>query len=133
MSLNFVKQLIPHTIPIWNNLAAAVRQSPSIASLKTSILPVQRKETPHFYGTRRLQVLYDKNIVDLPDCQWGRVEDNDHFFTCPAYNRVRTSLPNSAAQNCEPMLLFGFYYLDTNSNIAIFDAVHLFIKDSMRF
>jgi len=38
---------IPHTIPIWNNLAAAVRQVPSIASFKISIRPVHSKN-PNF-------------------------------------------------------------------------------------
>jgi len=149
----YSNSLIPHTIPIWNNLAAAVRQAPTIALFKTSIRPVQSKKklilflwhtaitstslSPSYNCSSLNKHLYDKNIVDSPDCQCGRVEDNYHFFfTCPAYNRIRTSLLNSVAQYCEPTLdifLFGSYYLDTNSNIAIVDAVHLFIKDFMSF
>ena len=58
------------------------------------------------------------------DCQCGRFEDNYHFFfTCPAYNRMRTSLLNFVAQYCEPTLeifVFGSNFLDTNYITAIF-------------
>ena len=78
-----------------------------------------------------------KRILDSPLCDCGMVEDNHlFFFICPMYDAPRVDLISSVSNLCTPsldVLLNGNKNLDEISNIAIIEAVHLFIKQSKRF
>ena len=81
--------------------------------------------------------LFDRNIVNSPFCDCGMVEDNYHyFFRCPMYAAIRHDLISSISMLCTPTLdtiLHGNDNIDERSNIAIFKAVHSFIRLSKRF
>ena len=71
-------------------------------------------------------------------CECGnKIENAEHyFFKCSRYKDIRTSLFR-ATKAFHPLsvlkLLFGIANLTYNQNCLLFEAVHLYIKDSKRF
>ena len=108
----------------------------------------------YYYGSRLTSVYHTRirlgcsklkydlcfrlHVVDSPACRCGApFEDAKHyFFDCPLYNDIRHELINEIAPIADfnlQNILYGNSELHLDDNIAIFDAVHLFITNSMRF
>jgi hypothetical protein len=148
----YKESFLPSTINRWNDLPINIRESPTLPSFKRAISPKSPSKPQHLYhGNRKYQVLhlrlrtlcsglnkhlYDKNIVNSALCHCGSVEDNQHyFFHCPSYDDQRDLLLSVVSQLCTPsvkVLLYGNPMLDLQSNIAIIEAVHQFIKTTKR-
>ena len=108
----------------------------------------------YYYGERwaqihhaRLRIGCSKLNADLcfnlhvrndATCACGHpCENAAHFFlNCPNYALIRTSMIQKVSTITTITLdtiLHGNKHLSQNANNAIFDAVHLYIKDSNRF
>jgi hypothetical protein len=83
--------------------------------------------------------IYNKNIIDNPNCLCREIESTYHYlFKCPKYTRQRNSLYRNLFQlpNIRPsvdLLLLGRPDLDIDSNITVFTTVHTYISQSIRF
>ena len=152
---SFKRSFIPYSIKLWNMLPVQVRNAPSLSILKSHIN--KEKKEPYilyYYGSRwasihhtrlrlgcsklRSDLCFKLHVADDPACACGApIEDAYHFFfVCPLYDDIRVDLINSVSSVtiCNlTKLLFGDDLLDLNDNMVIFDAVHLFLNQSMRF
>ena len=86
----------------------------------------------------KYDLCFKLHVVDDPPCACGApFEDAYHFFfNCPLYDDIRLDLLTSVTSVtiCNlSNLLYGNNDLDLDQNKVIFDAVHLFIKQSLRF
>ena len=81
--------------------------------------------------------LYDRNLVPLPSCQYGKIEDTTHFLPfCQLHATLRLTLVRTIEQYMDislRTLLYGDDNFSLIDNFAVFDAVHSFIEGSGRF
>ena len=82
--------------------------------------------------------LHSLHVIDSPACACShRIEDTAHFFLdCPVYYVQRLALRNNLSRFSHfrlETLLYGENNLDYNTNVAIVQMVHEFIKVSEKF
>ena len=143
----YYNSFLPSILRQWNNLFIETRQLNSLNSFKC-FLKEDKCTVPkyYFYGVRKAQILHTrlrmgcsslnldlfmKNITDTPMCQFGSIENSQHFFfQCSFYQRQRTILLNSVAIYHTPtlnLLLNGNPSLSKAINEGIFKHVHPWI------
>ena len=83
--------------------------------------------------------LFLLHVSDSPACPCGyATEDPNHYLlNCPLYTKIRQimlgTIGNITQNNIDvKMLLFRIKDLSLDSNVKIFDAVHVFMLDSSR-
>ena len=151
----FRRSCIPSSIVHWNNLTNALKNAPSLTSLKSNLKNQNFTKIPlhFFHGRRYLSVihtrlrnncsnlnfdLYNNHLKDHPQCNFcNQIEDVEHFFfSCNNYRLQRIALFRST-RAFHPLssnkLLYGCDSLDYEQNVVIVDAVHKFINDTNRF
>ena len=79
------------------------------------------------------------HVNDSPACSCGHsCEDANHFpLHCPLYGQLRAVLINAIrevmqVEVTQNLLLYGSEHLDLDTNWAIVNAVHCFIKSTER-
>jgi hypothetical protein len=144
---------LPSVIREWNSLPIQVRNSTSVATFKQSLSRTSNNIPSYYYvGDRKAQVihtrlrtncsslnlcLFQKGIVDNPQCHCGDIESAQHFFfNCQTYQHLRLNLLNEVnpiLPSTVKLFLNGDPSLDIASNTRIFEAVHTYIMESKRF
>ena len=145
----YYNSFIPSSVRLWNLQPDNIRLSPSIQALKYS-LKSNISSKPFYYYTGQIlhsrlrmqfsslnQHLYQKNIVDSPNCICGLTESTTHYlFHSPRYTAQRqmyiTSI-NVPINLTTEILLFGSPKLAPNQNVELFLAVQKFVIRSKRF
>ena len=145
---------IPYTTRLWNRLPQHLRNIHEFDEFKCEYL----KDTPHenilfCYGNRKAGIhharirmgcsslnhhLFNNHVSDSSKCMCGYpCEDALHyFFVCELFTRQRLQLHDSIIQYAPFNLhtvLYGRQNLNMSVNKFIFDAVHLYIKETSRF
>ena len=149
----YYNAFLPSVVRDWNDLPDETRNSPSLLAFKNRINDNLCKPPPYYNTGKRLgqihharlrtscsslrQHLFEKNIIDSPECVCGSIEDTHHFLlVCNHYAVPRRDLINSISDICRPTLnafLFGDQTLTREQNKRIFLAVHKFIMKTKRF
>ncbi len=151
----FRKSFIPFAINLWNNLSLHVRQVESLEEFKMALKKMKKEPNIlYYYGKRwpsvhhsRIRIgcsklnhdlCYNLHVIGEPNCSCGEeIEDAYHYFLdCPKYTDFRTDLFNAISVyeqvNMETVLQ-GNVNLTEIQNMAIFEAVHLYIERTKRF
>ena len=152
---SFKRSFIPFTIRLWNALPNNVRDASSVSEFKRHLnKEIKEPNVLHYYGSRwasihharmcldcsklKYDLCFHLHVIDDPSCACGApYEDVHHFFIeCPLYNHIRVDLVNTVSSSTTfnlHNLLYGSSELELKDNIVIFESVHLFITQSMRF
>ena len=113
----YYQSFLPSVVRDWNSLPDDHRNATTIDSFKCHLNHNKKVVPRHFYiGHRKLQVLhtrlrtkcsapnYDlfiKDIVALPLCRCGEVENAEHYFLkCSFYRNQRAELIRTVSQFC---------------------------------
>jgi hypothetical protein len=154
----YQNSFFPSGIQLWNNLLPHVKQTNTFSMFRSQITPIAVKLPKYYeYGNRKLNIIHTKlrhsvsqlnydlyklGIIDDSSCSCGNPCENVyHFFiTCNLYINIREQLfktINDAIQGTTTidlqLFLCGNTDLSDKVNIAIFHAVHTFIRKSNRF
>ena len=152
----YTNSFFPSAARLWNELCNTLKNLPSVESFKymhSSKLP---KPNPLFYYGGRLEAAIHArlrinnsplrahlcnhlNVIDSPLCPCGSGQNETpkhYFFECQLYDQQRRALKSNLLPlviNRVDHLLFGVPGTDHLDNIQLFEAVHQFIRDTMRF
>jgi len=151
------KSFLIAAINAWNQLDMVVRNIPTTEIFKRAVVPKKepRKEIL-YYGSRWASIHHSRirigcsklnhhlcnnlHVIPSPQCHCGHVcEDPQHyFFHCPLFNNMRDKMLDDIFQITNSpatleILLHGDSLLDLHTNKRIFNAVHVFLKETKRF
>ena len=149
------RSFVPSTVKLWNSLERDKQNCRTLASFKSSLVPVGYLEPPFksFSGVRKLNILHTRlrnncsilkydlfrcNLENNPGCSCGHPCENafHFFFECPLYQHTRAEFYNDMVRHGNITLdhiLYGNPSISHDDNIAFFKAVHRYIRDSRRF
>ena len=151
---SYRRSFIPFGISTWNNLPAEIKRAPSLEAFVGATKPKRQARKLYEAGSR-LTALYQArtrlgcsalnahlclnlHVIQNPSCKCGyELEDPMHFYLqCPLYinerNKMNTVISNLTVVSLDH-ILYGDPELDFKSNLAIFEAVHMFILETKRF
>ena len=154
---SYRRSFFPRCLLQWNNLNDSTKDKPTLEAFKTSFL---RHRDPMnellYYGSRwpsvhhsRIRIgcsklnsdlCHNLHVIPSPRCPCGwETEDSIHFFFhCPLFNPSRMHMMQTLhnIDNIDINLntvLWGDPNLEKEDNERVFDAVHTFIVDTVRF
>jgi hypothetical protein len=151
---HYSHSFIPTSITEWNTLNDNIKNVENLHAFKQLIMPKNYKNMLYYYGSRRENIILSRirigcsglnsdlhrnlHVIDDSSCKCGyKIENSLHyFFHCPLYQNIRITLLNAVGNLAPPTLKTvtrGSTNTTFEANIAILEAVHLYIKDSMRF
>jgi hypothetical protein len=150
----FRRSFFIHGVILWNNLSPDVIDSSSLEEFKLHLIGNGDPVELYYYGERwpsvhhaRMRIgcsklnsdlCYNLHVLNNPACDCGFLNEDAHhyFFTCPLHQRERITLFRDIRGLVNPdikILLFGSPELTQKQNQSVFDTVHTFIKDTIRF
>ena len=142
-SQQYYNSFLPSTTRIWNSLPDDTKNSPSVESFKHKLNNNITKPPPYYFSGSRLGQIYharirlncllryhlfQKNIIDYPECECCEIENTSHyfFFHCNLYGQLRHSLLDRVSTYCQPtvnVFLYGNTDLTAVENAELFSAV----------
>ena len=152
ISQQYYNSFLPSTTRIWNSLPDNTKNSPSVESFKHKLISSITKPPPYYFSGPRLGQIYhagmrlncalryhlfQKNIIDNPVCERGKIEDTSNFFLhCNLYGQLRHALLVRVSTYCQPtvnVFLYGNTDLRDVENAELFSAVQDNILKTERF
>jgi hypothetical protein len=151
----YLYSFFPATTRDWNKLQDTIKNAPSIKAFKSRLAGSSRRAPAYYYkGVRRWAVYHTRMrlncsplnsdlchkmfVVASSACECGHAnEDAYHFFRdCPRYALIRPLFLAELARY-GPFsirnILFGNQGLIDDLNLAMFELIQNFIRDSGRF
>ena len=131
-SQQYYHSFLPSVTRAWNRLSEETKTSPSVTAFK-------HKLQYHYCGKRigqkhhtRLRLnrsslqqnAFSKNITNDPQCEFGEVEDTEHYLlNCDLLQNLHEELLNTVTTYCQLTLnelLYGNANLSESENTTIF-------------
>ena len=147
------RSFIPATTELWNDIPDSMKSCNSLSVFKRNLREHDCVVPSYFhFGNRKEQIVHCRlrlGISDLNDdlvtrhllndprcaCGFERETAGHYLLACPIFNAIRVNTLANLPQdylNCN-ILLRGGNDLSYESNVHIFETVHLFISRSSRF